>query len=516
MTSPGRRRLSVHLATTLAACAIAWTHHAEARKLSEGAILSRCYAQLTGENLASDDPLRKRLGAEKASAICASLLDGVKFDATTGVLTEKDDRTAKRILRQFDDMHRSWLSHGFMNNNEFGEPLFGTVDIQDIAEPSYFLTRTLFTEGLHYNSALQGEGGLEAIRNSSGASAAGSTSGFFRASRAFLGSFDANAEMNWNTNQVLLQNATSAPPFASISVPLIPVGELIGIRPRALTDEKTPTLVTKNGAVTNEATLSLPHDLRRSYGGGALGSQSFLLYNFGHDLSYVSNGTSKLPRRWITEAFSSFLCRSGPLLRESDVASFQKPFAAGTPAFRNAKSCMQCHAALDQSAMTARNLTPSATAFMFLQVRESATVASFTGGAPAEPGQEFWPATDALTFRNQAPKGKLFFRSVTGALVNVDVDSIAALGKALSETDDYYACAASRYVEHLTGVSVPQMDPVDLAALGEVNAKDREWRALVQTLGQELRATGSLKTMVRHIFESAAYAQSDFGRFGIQ
>jgi hypothetical protein len=154
---------------------------------------------------------------------------------------------------------------------------------------------------------------------------------------------------------------------------------------------------------------------------------------------------------------------------------------------------------------------------MFVFVRQSATIADFSVTGPAsESGQEFWPAADVKTFRNQPPVGKLMFRSVNGALVQNDVSDIAGLGKAMSETDDYYACAAARYVEHFTGVTVPQVDPLDLEKGPPLNAKDREWRALVQSLGAELKSTGSLKTLVKHLFESDAYQQPDFGRFGVQ
>jgi hypothetical protein len=492
---------------------------ADARSLSEGAVLARCYAQLTGESLARDNPLRLRLKTEKASDICTSLLSDVQLDPGTGELTKKQDRTSRRILRQFNDFHRSWFAHGFMNATEFGDALAGTVDIQDTSEAAYYFTRALFTEGLHYNSALRTQAGLEAIRDSRFASASGSMSGVTRASRAFLGPLDVETVggMNWNSNLVVL-GLMQAPPYTTIEIPIIQVGELVGIRRRSLGEQKTPMLLTRSDTLVNEAGLDLPHDLRRNYGGGALGSQGFLLYNFGHDLSFVTNGTTKLPRRWIAEAFSTFLCRSGPLLRDEDTAALKKPFAPATPVFRTANSCLRCHGALDQSAMTARNLTPAATGGIFLTVRESATVANYTVSAVKPPvSQEFWPAADVPTFRSQAPTGKLYFRSITGALVDTEVADIAALGKALSETDDYYACAAARYIEHFTGVTVPQQDPIDLEKQAIApTAKDREWRALVLTLARDLKASGSLKTMIAHIFESNAYKQSDFGRFGFQ
>ncbi len=65
-----------------------------------------------------------------------------------------------------------------------------------------------------------------------------------------------------------------------------------------------------------------------------------------------------------------------------------------------------------------------------------------------------WPSAEVPDFHLQVPTGKLYFRSLTGALVDKPVSNIASLGDAMSKTDDYYLCAAKRYFQFMTGIEI--------------------------------------------------------------
>jgi hypothetical protein len=107
-------------------------------------------------------------------------------------------------------------------------------------------------------------------------------------------------------------------------------------------------------------------------------------------------------------------------------------------------------------------------------------------------------------YHQQQPDGKLFFRSYDGSLVKEDVRGFEGLGKALSETNDLYACAASRYLEFFTGLAVELADAGDPSFPTE-SLGDRYYRTLVIKLGMKLKETQSLKELMRAIWTSGLF-----------
>lgn len=503
---------------------------AVARILSQREVLERCYIQITGSPLKSNDPLIEQLKTGSAAKICSDLLNSVTLDSNSGLLSQPNNIVHRKILRQFYDFHRNWFDRKFQNTVEWVDQDWGTSDVYDVTMPALAVTKNLFSTSQHYSSILKGAKGAEALRDSTLASASGSPSNFKRPSRAFRSSDDGDGTFNINSGSVAYVRDDSAAilnpivdiPFVAVPWTLVQVGELIGIRDD-MRSNAVPHMVTKfvsPVAAIDEATLNLPHNLGAHYGGGILGSQAFLLYNFGHGLEYSTNGTLKLPRRWVANAFKSLLCSQTPYVRSSDVQPYIRT-GDGVPPFRSNVSCLRCHVSQDQAALTARNLAPGITGVNFSvhPARVSASIVSYknSGGyrATPEPGQEMWPFKAVGNFKNQAPNGAFVYRSLSGALHNKELQSIDDLGHAMTETEDFYACAAQHYVSQLMGVKVPFFDvgdPDNSTILQSLTDTDRKWRDFVLNLGKELRVTGSLKLLIQRILESEFYQQSEFGK----
>ncbi len=111
-------------------------------------------------------------------------------------------------------------------------------------------------------------------------------------------------------------------------MPLISVGELVGIRPT--TENFTvPNISLKPGSgdIVNDkgsklANLNYAYNFYSTFGGGVLGMPIYLMQYYGHPMNMKFNGALKVARRWSQQNMESFLCASLPALRESDVTKY--------------------------------------------------------------------------------------------------------------------------------------------------------------------------------------------------
>ncbi len=492
------------------------------RQLSEREILARCYAQLTGTRLPVRDPLWKKLETKLATEVCAELIDSVSLD-NNGLLTESLDPMHRLILRQFNDIHRSWFPQHLSFLNTFPDTYYGTVDVYDADEPALFITRALFSQQLKpYRSVLSGYESLYAIRDNSTTHPSRRPQApqeLYRPSRIFVG--DARIEDQQPVGVLKLEAVAGQSidgQYFPIQVPLVQVGSLYGIGVSTDTSS-TSNLWVNNFTATatlEDVTVKRPQRFHENYGGGALGSIPFLLTNFGHGFDVTSNGALKVPRKVMFTAMNTFLCQQGPFLRNSDVGAYLAADSDTLAApFRHGTSCLRCHASMDQSASTMRHLRLGSTINNIGAgfTRIAAMVLSTQQSQPAEPTA--WATPSDPIFHQRPTNGRLLFRSVSGALIDQPLSNMDQLGQAMAETDDYYACAASRYFKYFTGIQVNIFDPSDPSnqtLLANMSEKDREYRAYVLQLGRQLRETQSLKSLVKQIMKSNYYKLMQFGR----
>jgi hypothetical protein len=488
--------------------------------LSEKDVLQRCYTQVTGMRLGASSALWNQLNQERATSICLKMIEGIQLDAN-GILTTQDNRLSRAILKQFIDFHRTWFDQQWAHLGSFPDEHWGGVDVYDPQEPALFLTRNLFVRD-HYSKLLSGSRTAIAVRDGSTLipSLAPEAGGFLRLSRIATHSHE-GPTLNSNSITYTTESLYDETTALHLETPLVQMGEPVGIN---LTNYQNGPLLpvvwtdiySKNASFQSDG-ISLPQAFLSNRGGGALGSVPYLILNFGHGFDYLSDGAAKLPRRYILSVFKNFLCRQGPFVRTSDVAPWKSNLAAA-PAFRKSDACLRCHTTLDQSALALRNFRLAGTANTklnsFLDYRTPPILATYNVDPAFQP-LEFWPAVGDPNFHRTKPDGRLYFRSITGELINVPVDSLETLGQRLSETPDYFACAAKRYFEFFTHNKIELFDPYDPSndTLNEsISPLDREMKSFVLALGQELQSTGSLNNLIKRIIESDYYRQGNFGQ----
>lgn len=492
-------------------------------RLSENEILERCYTQITGLNLEWNNSLRNKLHQERASSLCIQLLDMVEFDQQ-GLLINQNDKIPRAILKKFIDIHRSWFDQKLPYLSTFPEEHRGAVDIYDSQEPALFVTRNLFTKD-HYSQVLQSNSTAVAIRDGSSLinNLPLEANGFLRLSRIIFNYIGEGQRLNSNVVTYSNESKFNDLNLNTIETPLIEIGNTIGIKLTSYQNNPlTPVIWTdilSTKATYQSPEISLPQAFLANKGGGALGSIPYIMTNFGHGFDYVANGAEKLPRRYILSVFKDFLCRQGPFVRSNDVSHWKSTLEA-SPEFRKREACLRCHVTLDQSAMILRNYRlgsiANASSGNFNDYRVPPILVKYNINTNQYPS-EFWPQQSDPNFHITAPNGRLYFRSITGLIEDhSNVDNLEKLGSALTQTADYYACAAKRYFEYFTNNKIELYDPYDPSNSSLISSQtilNQNMRSFVIALGKELKSKeGNLKNLIKRIFESDYYSQGNFGQ----
>jgi|GEM_PF-1184422 hypothetical protein len=511
-----------------------------AQELSQQSLFHRCYAQLTGNAVPLNHALMNQVVAGKVTAAvaCKQILSKALLNAQ-GSLASTTDAEAKAVLNNFYNFHRTWFpANNFDSVSGYSSTEHnGSLDVYDATESALALTYSMFGLNQKYSDTLNRSTGVRALRveDSAVVTRIGWKGG--HASRMLSNTAQmATSKFQFRSTE-LKTTAVGRNINRHINikadVPVIQVGDLVGIVPNTQSFIVPNISMAPSGNNTTDkgilvADFNYTYDLFKNHGGGVIGSPIYLMQYFGHGFNVKFNGQSKVARRWSQQNMESFLCASLPALRESDVQSFVD--SSSSAAFRNSSSCVMCHATLDPMAYTARNFTrgafdifrttqdgdvtldangnsispPAAYSRNALAITTYKTTASSVGGWPSE------PVTD---FHKQTPTGRLFYRSATGVLVDKNVSGIAGLGKAMSETDDYYLCAAKRYFEFMTGIKVPIYDRTDPRnsslnqALSAAAIADRNY---VESLAKDLRTSNSVIKMVEEIMSSDYYSKENF------
>jgi len=516
--------MNLRLAAGLAIGAMTFfSFPSNATPLSEIGLLARCYAHLTGKPLPLNHPLRQKVANHLTSALiaCEQILDLADLDAN-GSLAHPSDPEARAVLRNFNDFHRSWFPSSLVESiQEYSlEMSRGTQDIYDSTEPALAITRAMFAQDGRYSDVVTAANGWHAIRQED--PAIRNRVGWkvtFPGRRVYAN--ETNLDLNLFHFFPLeggYDGDTAVTKSIFATLPKIEVGELIGIR------AKTEAVMVPHftlhplgdGLAGNKVpALNFNFDLNASLGGGVLGTPIYLMMNYGQGRGVMSNGTTKLPRRWSATNMTTFLCASLPALREVDVRQYL--VGNSSAPFRNSSSCLRCHANLDQMGYTARHVITGGTDFSEFakgdrtHAKMAMVLASFRSDKPGVSG---WPSEPVPDFHRMPPTGKLYFRSfANGELISQAVNNISALGQAMATTDDFYQCAAQRYFAFFTGIHVSlydRQDPSNAALNKALNIQDIQDRAFVESLGAELRQTQSLRSMIKRILGSEYYRSSAY------
>jgi len=444
---------------------------------SEVQRLKKCYGLFVKERIQPSHPLLEQVKTGKLSGTeaCMSVLDKGTIQDDGEIKKDNDgkhDYEGLKVLKSFTELHRSFfMVPSFLD--ALGEGEGKTIDITDVNEPSYHFTYTLLKPDEKFSSI--------STRNHS-----------------FFGiRYTQNAP---RTIHLLSKTPLEFKVFNTAWNPrLVQTGILVGIKPM---DEPNPI----NGLEHNHKPFN-GTDVNQHYGAGVIGSQAYLLGNNGSLFSGVFNdGGIKIYRRWSQHVLSDLLCRDLPALRSSDVTPANRPgeyVPESDLSFRRGISCMGCHSSMDPMAGVLRNFSPITTSsahLVRLMIYKPPGLSS--APYPVLKGDEGFSA--------RPPEGRLLYRSYDGSLVEANVNNLQELGEEIANTNDLYVCAAKRYFEFLTGISVGLYDPGNINS-PKLNETEQFYREKVIKLGIELKEDGVLKNLIRNIIDSPTFIHPDKG-----
>lgn len=437
-----------------------------AEKLTEAGIYHRCHAQFTRSRAADSDPLLRAVKAGELGGAdaCARLLEG--FSLPGKVPEEK-----RGIFESFLALHSSWFPlRDFIQNGSEG------------ATSAYYDNNEM---GYHLNVALFGPGRFDEIVTSNRTFVAKRKSDrkpTYFADPDFRGRFRKISTTPW----VIAGGSPWNPPMV----------ERGRIEALAVREGGKPSLV-------KLAAGNFFLSVNGTFGGGILGTDTYLLLNSNQSPFEPSDNTFSALRRWSKSVMRDFLCREIPAIRPADAEPFVDK--QNRASFRHYADCMLCHATMEPMALGARHIMEirpnGAMGFDF----EPRILGSFAVDRPPGPATNY----DKESYR-RPPEGRLYFRNTMGELVDRQFFGLPELGRILTEMDDLYTCAAKRYFLFMTGIDVKMIDysETPLSAADRTHAK---YRSFVQELGRELKEHQSLKKLIASILHSGYYAQIDYG-----
>lgn len=511
------------------AISILFGNFSKAQILTPQKLYQRCYSQLTQSPVPINDKTMSQIKSGTLNPIdaCITLLEEGNLDSL-GMI--KKDTTvynpvSQKILQTFHEFHRTWFAVNTIEQiQDYNEEVNkGSTDVYDPNEQAYFITTNLFSSNQKFSDVLQGFNRYKGIRveNKELNKKIGLTWEYSHPSRRVYGSnalLDINLIMFRSLNKIYDSNGDNRGDEDFAMAPKIQVGDLVGIQ------LNTDSFVMKNMALeplgadragNNEAQLNYSFDINKNFGGGVLGVPSYFMMNLGHSRGLKFNGTTKLPRRWIKSAFETFMCAQFPTLRESDITNAVIP-TSETP-FRKSSNCVQCHSTMDQAAGVARNLTTGSSDYFQLATGKNTVAAKIpivlTSYNQAQQATAEWIDKADPEFHIKKSKGLIHTRTLSGELLSRQIDSINDLGIAMTQTNDFYTCAAKRYFEFLTGINVPlydRKDPRNAELNRSLSLEHIEDRDFVENLGKELQRNQSLKEVIKLILKSKYYSSENF------
>lgn len=443
----------------------------KADALSDLALYYRCHAHMTQFRPFRDTRFSDvQNGIKDPIDACLEVLDLGRLNSGTGLMQNPGDFLGQQVLRRFHDLHASWfMIKRYPQIGPF-EASQGTEDIYDTSEGALYLTRALLEDGIGIDYAVTSTDNLRAQRS------------ITDPATSFI--------------TVLTKSDTI---FGS-NVVMASRGDLLGYMITGLLNfvysynDNSETLQT--GSI----------NAGQHYGGGLLGSPSYLLLNVDEDENFRSDGALEMPRKWARGVFKDLLCRDLPLVRSSDATAHVVP-ASSIP-FRQSTSCTRCHVTMDQAAATirgfryeshGRGVAPLKIGGVFVNM-ESVTQPSETG----------WPAVTDPLYSFRPTKGKLYMRSYNGTLIDVDVNNVGELGTQIAATDDYYICMAKKYYKYFTGQDVNTGDLQDPENTITLSTEEQFHRDFVVQQGLSLRTHRNPRTLIENIVRSIQYRQTDF------
>ena len=455
---------------------------------------NKCYAIFVGERVKTSDPLWMAVeaGTKSGTDACmeifdkATLFNNGEISKVNGV----PDAIGIKVLNTFMRFQKS----------QFQIPDYGsaigiaseryTRDVIDTNEAAYHFVYSLFSPNQKFSDIVTRDYSLRAVRYSQ----------FPERARSILnvalpaleqGTYKTVVDAN-GVNQTVPDN------LSVFSPELIETGSLMGI-----VRDDIKNVITNTAYIKQTAFSFNDYNINQHIGGGAMGTQAYLLGNIGKD--GFNNGGTGLYRRWGKHVMEDFLCRGLPALRTTDVIN--EVDSTSKIAFKTGISCMACHASMDPLAAVLRN---GRTGWTHNSGLVSTRVKFFGVRTPTLGYADMPKLANETNFYQRPANGRLYYRSYDGKLVQQEMVGPQELGEKMAETNDLYVCAAKRYYKFLTGITV------DLADIGNINtpefSKGGEYqRNKVIKMGLDLKNHQSTRLLIKNIIQQKAFIYPDQG-----
>lgn len=292
----------------------------QAQTLTPLAFFSRCYAHLTGHPLPLNHTLRPALiaGTLTGQQACANLIDSATISATTH---EVSNAEGLLVLNRLYEFHRSWVTNGVFEQMEAYLPTPGTYNILDSTETALAITYNALYSGARYENVLKGDKGYVALRTPDPAI----TARYYSTAHSMpIRRIKSGQEASAPYVPFKIPGTWSGTDYATSEIQLFPaiqIGSLTGIK---LQDQSATVSnywpgfsrfagnPSKTETATGTTGMAVNFDFFKNQGGGVLGLNTNILINYGHPIGQLSDGSLKLPRRWIKETLQTLLCTELP------------------------------------------------------------------------------------------------------------------------------------------------------------------------------------------------------------
>ncbi len=459
----------------------------------------RCYERLTGKPVPYADRSNPMLtsiktaasGSTAAKDACAALLNGAAL-ASTNLSGDP------RVIKKLHEVARGFIATPEYFNAIQKQAIPHLIDTYEIANAFTYFT---LKPGADFSTILTGNQTFTAMRTLTSAP-------IYQLLSPFT-AFSAHGPGNTTLT----------------TVSYIQQGDLLGIVPAVpnatLYPDSSGKLDRDLPASTVGTSNTATRDMNAPTGAGLFGTQSYLI-SADVNQGMLQNGTTLLRRRLMRNIYQDFFCKSLPVVLSSDYPDITPISSATYPdasAYRFSSTCLQCHVSMDRGAAIFRNLISVKSggpddlgSIQFVANRSAGSFAPDQGGTDLS-----FPKVPDPLFYTRAPKGKLFFRSYDSnrTLIDLDINGIGALGTAIAAQDDFYACVASKYYKYFTGISV-NLENLEVRAqanptAASLNPDQIYHRNQVIALGQNLKTSKSLKSLILEIINSQAFIRPDWG-----
>ncbi len=488
--------------------------------LSELALFHRCYSAITGKRASLSHPSVVKIRTSSAKGIdeCMSIFNKAMLNSS-GRVSDLND--GQDVINHFYQYFRSWFS-------EKSNTGIGSTNFVDGAEPALHFTRAMFKPSTPFHEVVTGKQNIMAIRSDG--------NGQVNLDERYSG--DIEVYTPGMIQNGFLQGITTPYIQSGFSGNINKTFFLPGGKIQDTMQSKWGSFdcARSNGQTRDQAIADgKTCETRRNYGGGLIGSLSFL-----GNYTYVNVGTSadggeKTHRLWSKEILETLLCREAPYARGIDVAPFVVDYNNKYPGshdyklpFRGDGICMGCHSSMDFLAATARKFVPmSSSIFSTYEISrvKNGTLRTETHSfslpfSSSKFDQEEDVPLHLVHNDSSAPgyvsnfwrrpaNGKLFYRTYNGGLVNYSITDPQVIdgftvydevGKALANlsnetSDDLYVCSAKRMFSFFTGIDVSLADPYGKT----FSEADIHYKSIIEKLGNSLKSHQDLRQLVIEI-----------------